>query len=205
MKIFAGFKARKSIITALLISSFFSSRIGFGEETNKPLSDDEKTKVNEVIEQLGIERAKTLFDLLNKKNETDKIREIIKQINEVTGTDEEKKVKKEDIIEKGEGQFSSNVLKEIKDNENNSIARIYQSGVIEIGKGAFMQNNVALNNDGIVIGTNAKADPYLGQPGSIAIGKSAYAETFIGVREQILNFKRTTFKKMDITMHIRMI
>ena len=195
MKIFAGFKARKSIITALLISSFFSSRIGFGEETNKPLSDDEKTKVNEVIEQLGIERAKTLFDLLNKKNETDKIREIIKQINEVTGTDEEKKVKKEDIIEKGEGQFSSNVLKEIKDNENNSIARIYQSGVIEIGKGAFMQNNVALNNDGIVIGTNAKADPYLGQPGSIAIGKSAYAETFIGVREQILNFKRTTFKK----------
>ena len=195
MKIFAGFKARKSIITALLISSFFSSRIGFGEETNKPLSDDEKTKVNEVITQLGIERAKTLFDLLIEKKETDKIRDIIKQINEVTGTDEEKKKKKEDIIEEGEGSFSSNVLMDLKDNENNSIVRVYRSGLIEIGKGASMINNVALNNDGILIGTDAEADPYIGQPGSIAIGKSAYAETFFGVREQILNFKRTTFRK----------
>ena len=195
MKIFSRFKARKSIITALLISSFLSSRIGFGEETNKPLSDEEKTKVEEVIKQLGIERAKTLFDLLIKKNETDKVREIIKKINEVEGTDEEKKVKKEDIIEKGEGPFSSNILKDIKDTENNSIVRIYRSGVIEIGKGASMINNVALNNDGILIGTDAKVDGYLGHPGSIAIGKSAYAETFFGVREQILNFKRTTFNK----------
>ena len=195
MKIFSRFKARKSIITALLISSFLSSSIGFGEETNKPLSDEEKTKVEEVIKQLGIERVRTLFDLLIKKNETDKIRDIIKKINEVEGTDEEKKVKKEDIIEKSEG-FSSNVLEELKDSENNSIVRIYQSGVIEIGKGASMKNNVALNNDGILIGTDAKADPYIGQPGSIAIGKSAYAEAFLGVREQILNFKRTTFNKI---------
>ncbi|WP_144406227.1 hypothetical protein [Sneathia vaginalis] len=91
MKIFSRFKARKSIITALLISSFLSSRIGFGEEKNKPLTEAEKTQVEEVIKQLGIERAKTLFDLLIKKNETDKVREIIKKINEVEGTDEEKK------------------------------------------------------------------------------------------------------------------
>ena len=195
MKIFSRFKERKSIITALLISSFLSSSIGFGEETNKPLTEAEKTQVEEVIKQLGIERVRTLFDLLKEKNETDKIRDIIKQINEVEGTDEEKKVKKEDIIEKGEGPFSSNILKNINDDENNSIVRIYRSGVIEIGKGASMINNVALNNDGILIGTDAKVDGYLGHPGSIAIGKSAYAETFFGVREQILNFKRTTFNK----------
>ena len=197
MKIFSRFKERKSIITALLISSFLSSSIGFGEETNKPLTEAEKTQVEEVIKQLGIERAKTVFDLLIKKNETDKIRDTIKQINEATGTDEEKKKKKKDIIEDIEGDYklSTKVLNELKDDENNSIFRVYQSGVIEIGKGASMINNVALNNDGILIGTDAMADTYIGQPGSIAIGKSAYAETFFGVREQILNFKRTKFNK----------
>ena len=195
MKIFSRFKERKSIITALLISSFLSSSIGFGEETNKPLTETEKTQVEEVIKQLGIERVRTLFDLLKEKNETDKIRDIIKQINGVTETGEDGKIKKRNIIldEERNDKFSDEVLNEIKDSENNPIVRIYRSGVIGIGKGTLMKNNVSLNNDGILIGTNAMADTYMGQPGSIAIGKNAYAETLCGIREKVLNFKRTTF------------
>ena len=204
MKVFSKLKTKRNVMLALIISFLMSGGIAFGEENNKPLTAEEETKVQEVIKLLEIERAKTLFELLKEKKQTDKIREIIKQIDEIKVTEDEYKgrteeeikiEKRKSILEKGEEKFSNNILKEIKDDEGNSIFRVYRSGVIEIGKDACMRNNVALNNDGIVIGTGAIADPYIGQPGSIAIGKKAYAETFFGVREQILNFKRTKFNK----------
>ncbi len=209
MKVFSKLKTKRNVMLALIISFLMNGGIAFGEESNKPLTAEEETKVQEVIKLLEIERAKTLFELLKEKKQTDKIREIIKQIDEIKVTEDDKtkdeykgrteeeiKIeKRKSILENEEGAFSSNILKEIKDDKGNSIFRVYRSGVIEIGKGAWMQNNVALNNDGIVIGTGASANPYIGQPGSIAIGKKAFAETFFGVREQILNFKRTKFNK----------